>query len=201
MRDLPPDLFEIRKITSAKVQRNYHIFLGEDKNFYSVPYQYAGRQAEVIYTRDTVEVYIDQQRVALHERLYPRSGGYAYQTCSQHMPRNHQEWKKAQGHDAAYFLEQATRIGPATHWAMGHVLLSRIHESQAYNSCKGILALSRKHSPERLEQAARRCQPAGKVTYHMLKRILEKGLDQAPATDAQLSLGLHDNIRGAEYYQ
>jgi hypothetical protein len=51
MRELPPDLFEIKKITRAKVQRNYHVFLGEEKNFYSVPYRYAGKQAEVVYTR------------------------------------------------------------------------------------------------------------------------------------------------------
>ena len=32
MRDLPSEIFEIKRITKAKVQRNYHIMLGEDKN-------------------------------------------------------------------------------------------------------------------------------------------------------------------------
>lgn len=42
MRQLPCDLFEVKKTVQAKIQRNYHVFLGEQKNYYSVPYQYVG---------------------------------------------------------------------------------------------------------------------------------------------------------------
>ncbi len=201
MRALPADIFEIKKIARAKVQRNYHIFLGEEKNFYSVPWQYAGKQAEVLYTSSTVEVYVAQKRIATHQRLFLRGREYRYQTREEHMPRHHLEWKKAQGYDASYFLQQAQLIGAATEWAMQQVLLGRIHEAQAYNSCKGILQLAKKYSPERLEQAAKRCQPAGKATYTMLRRILQLNLDQEDEQAVQLSLGLHENIRGPEYYQ
>ena len=201
MRLLPTDLFEIKKIARAKVQRNYHVFLGEEKNFYSVPWQYAGKQAEVLYTNTTVEVYVTQKRIATHQRLFLRGREYRYQTREEHMPRHHLEWKKAQGYDAAYFLEQAQLIGPATQWAMQQVLLGRIQEAQAYNSCKGILQLAKKYSSERLELAAKRCQSAGKATYNMLKRILLLKLDIEDEQPAQLSLGLHENIRGSEYYQ
>lgn len=201
MRDLPPDLFEVKKITKAKVRHNYHVFLGEEKNFYSVPYQYAGQQAEVIYTRRTVEVYIGQRRVALHERLFLGGREHRYQTRLEHMPKHHQEWKEAQGYDATYFLSQAARIGPATEWAIQQVLLSRFHEAQAYDSCRGILRLAETHGPERLEQAAKRCRNVGKGTYGMLKRILRLKLDQADEEKGQLTLGLHENIRGPEHYQ
>jgi transposase len=201
MRSLPADLFEIKKIASAKVQRNYHIFLGEEKNFYSVPWQYAGKQAQVFYTRGAVEIYVEHKRIATHARLSVYDRPYRYQTRQEHMPRHHQEWKKAQGYDAAYFLEQGGLIGPATQWAIQQVLLSRIHEPQAYNGCKGILQLAKKHTPARLEQAAKRCQSAGKATYNMLKRILQLQLDEVREQPVQLSLGLHENIRGPEYYQ
>jgi transposase len=200
-RPLPADLFEIKKIAKAKVQRNYHVFLGEEKNFYSVPWQYVGKQVEVLYTSKNVEVYLDQKRIATHQRLFPGSGGYCYQTRVEHMPKEHQEWKKTQGYDAAYFLKEAGKIGPATHWAVQQVLLGRIQESQAYNSCKGILHLAKKYSPQRLELAAQRCQASAKATYGMLKRILQLKLDQQKEEPpVQLSLGLHDNIRGPEYY-
>jgi hypothetical protein len=117
------------------------------------------------------------------------------------MPRNHQEWRKAQGFDAAYFLAQAEQIGPTTRWAISQALLSKIHETQTYNSCKGILALAQKYSPQRLEKAALRCQKAGKASYGMLKRILQLNLDQQ---DEQLDLFTsvkHENIRGPEAYQ
>jgi hypothetical protein len=201
MRALPPDLFEVKKITRAKVQRNYHVFLGEEKNYYSVPYQYVGKQAQVIYTSKIVEVYVDQKRVTTHKRLFVGGRQYRYQTNCRHMPKEHQEWKKAQGYDAAYFLEQGHKIGPASTWVIQQILLSRIHEAQAYNSCKGILSLAKTYSSERVEQAALRCQKIEKVTYTMIKRILRLKLDQAQEPDKQLSLGLHENIRGANYYQ
>ena len=201
MRDMPPDLFQVKKITQAKVQRNYHVFLGEEKNFYSVHYRYVGKQAEVIYTRKVVEIYIDQKRVATHDRLPLCDQQYRYQTLPEHMPKNHQDWKTSQGYDASYFVREATRIGPATRWAVEQVLLSRFHEPQSYNSCKGILRLAKNHDCERLEQAAMRCQEVGKATYTMLKRILNSNLEKTEEPPVQRSLGVHHNIRGAEYYQ
>jgi transposase len=62
MRSLPSELFEVKKITKAKVQRNYHVYLGEEKNFYSVPYRYVGCKAEVIYSSKTVEVFVVTSR-------------------------------------------------------------------------------------------------------------------------------------------
>lgn len=200
MNDLPSDLFEINKTTTAKVQRNYHVFLGEEKNFYSVPYQYVGKKATVIYNTKTVEVYIDHQRVATHARR-SHHDQYCYATHDTHLPKSHSEWKKAQGYDAAYFLAQAEKIGPATQWAIGQVLLSRIKEVQSYNSCRGILHLGKKYTNERLERACLRCQPAGKTNYSTLKRILKLKLDQATPAPDLFSPPVHDNIRGPEAYQ
>ena len=197
---LPNQVFELKKSASAKVQRNYHIYLGEEKNYYSVPYQYVGKQAQVTYTSRTVEVFVNQQRIATHRRLSPHDT-YRYQTLEQHMPRNHREWRKAQGYDAAYFIEQARRIGPATEWAMGQVLVSRFHETQSYRSCRGILSLAQKYTPQRLENAALRCQGATKASYTMLKNILERGLDQQPRQLDVFRPPEHDNIRGPEAYQ
>jgi hypothetical protein len=46
-----------------------------------------------------------------------------------------------------------------------------------------------------------RCQTGGKATYNMLNRILQLNLDkQEEQMPTQLSLGLHENIRGPEYY-
>jgi len=200
MKDLPADLFEVKKITKAKVQRNYHVLLGEEKNYYSVPFRYVGRQTIVIYTASIVEIYIDNQRVAIHKRL-PGRKTYLHQTSEAHMPKNHVEWKKSRGYNAAYFLQEAEKIGPATRWAIGHILVSRIHEAQSYNSCKGIFSLGEKHSPQRLEQAALRCQKVDKASYSMLKRILLHKLDQLTDQPDLFSTPAHENIRGPEAYQ
>ena len=200
MRDLPSDLFEIKHITTAKIQNNYHVFLGEEKNYYSVPFQYCGQRAEVLYSSTVVEVFLKGRRIAIHQRL-PGRGTYLYQTKAEHMPRNHQEWKQAQGYDGEYFLNQARKIGPATHWAMQHILCSRIHEEQSYKSCLGTIKLADKYSAERLENAAKRCEAVQKTSYRMLKRILELKLDQQTQQAQQIALPFHDNIRGAQHYQ
>ncbi len=200
MKDLPSDLFEIKQTTKAKVQRNYHIFLGEEKNYYSVPFKYVGKQTTVVYTSKIVEVYLDNQRIAIHERM-PGRDTYLHRTNVAHMPKNHIEWKKSQGYDAAYFLEQAQKIGDATCWAFGHILTSRIHQSQGYNSCRGILQLGKKYSNQRLEKAALRCQKIGKASYSILNNILSKNLDQQAEQIPLFKTPEHNNIRGAEEYQ
>ncbi len=90
MRHLPPDLFEIKKTTRAKVQRNYHVFLGEEKNYYSVPFQYVGNQTTVVYTASIVEVYYENKRIALHKRLLGKNA-YLHRTEESHIPKSHQE--------------------------------------------------------------------------------------------------------------
>ena len=200
MRDLPSDLFEIKKSATAQARRNYHVLLGEDNVFYSVPYKYAKREATIIYTSKIVELYIDNQRVATHKRVYA-TGSQQYQTKEEHMPRNHIEWEKAQGFNAAYFLQEADKIGPATRWAIQHILLSRIHEAQSYNSCQGILGFAKKYSPLRLENANLRCQKIGKVSYHMIKNILVRKLDMETDQLELFKIPKHKNIRGPEAYQ
>ena len=200
MRALPSDLFEVKKIVNPLVRRDYHVYLSEEKNYYSVPYQHAGKRATVIYTSSIVEVYIDNQRVATHQRLLYRDA-HQHQTNPGHMPQNHSEWKKARGYNAAYFLSQAEKIGAATRWAVEHILVSRIHETQSYNSCKGLLGLAKKYSNVRLENAARRCQKVDKASYSMIKRILIHKLDMESDQLELFNMPEHDNIRGPEAYQ
>jgi transposase len=200
MKELPNQEFTLTSTAHAKVQRNYHVFLGQCKNFYSVPFQHVGSQATVLYSPEVVEIYIGPQRVATHPRL-PAGSQYAYRTDQAHMPANHQQWREAEGYDAAYFITQANKVGPATTWAVGQILRSRIHEPQAYRSCLGALRLAKSYSPERLESAALRCQVAGKATYTMLRNILQKGLDQTPSSTDLFSPPRHENIRGSKAYQ
>jgi transposase len=199
MRDLPSELFEIKKTVKAKVQRNYHVMLGEDSDYYSVPFQYVGEHSQVVYTRIMVSVYIGNQRVASHSRLI--KNGYNYQTKEEHLPKKHQKWKEIKGYDAQYFLAAAQRIGEATHWAIQRILLSRVHEAQAFNSCQGVMSLARKYSDERLENAASKCLVIDNVNYSILKRILEKNLDQTEEPTLCKPLPEHENVRGADHYK
>ncbi len=200
MRALPSAPFLLKTTVRAKVQRNYHVHLGERKNFYSVPYQHVGRTATVIYSRATVEIFIGSDRVAIHTRLHA-SDRYRYQTDPAHLPKNHAEWRQAEGYNGAYFRSWARKIGPATEWAIGKILRTKIHEPQTYRSCQGVLALTKRYGTDRLENAAARCQTAGQATYHLLKNILERGLDLASTEPDLFTPPSHENIRGPQAYQ
>lgn len=200
MRPLPNEPFLLKTTVRAKVQRNYHVQLGERKNFYSVPYQHVGDKATVIYCRTTVEIFIGSARVATHARL-GASNRYRYQTDAAHLPKNHAEWREAEGYNGAYFRGWARKIGPATEWAISKILLTKIHEPQTYRSCQGVLSLAKQYGDDRLENASLRCQTAGQATYNMLKKILERGLDLQSAQPDLFTPPVHENIRGPQAYQ
>ena len=200
LRPLPSQPFALRTTTKAKVQRNYHVELGPNHNFYSVPYQYVGRTATVVHSRSTVEVFIGADRVATHAKRHV-ADRYQYTTAADHLPKSHAEYLAAEGHDGAYFRNWAAGIGPATEWAIGKMLTNKVFEAQAYRSCQGALSLAKHYGVERLEAAAERCRGAGQARYGMLRNILERGLDRTSDQPDLFSPPAHDNIRGPSTYQ
>jgi len=199
LQSLPANLFQVKKTTRAKVQRNYHVILGEDKHQYSVPYQHVTQQTEIVYTRDTVEIYLRTTRIAVHPRDR-RSHGYS--TLPIHMPEKHVKYLEQKGWDADYFKTQAKRIGPNTEWAITTMLSSKSLIEQTYNSCLGVLRLAKKYTDQRLEQACTKARTTHRINYQILRNILKNNMDKIK-TDQQPELFKivdHKNIRGSDHY-
>ncbi|MCH8317394.1 MAG: IS21 family transposase [Bacteroidetes bacterium] len=197
LQSLPLHPFELKSYKRARVQKNSHIWLGDDKHYYSVPYQYAARQVELQYSKSVIEVYFNNERIATHARSQ-RLGGYT--TEKQHMPSTHQfvsEWS------ADFFLKWAKPRGKIIEQYIENIFAKKAHPEQAYKSCMGIQQLYKQYGNERLTDACQRALQYQRYGYHVLKNILEKGLDKI-TLEEQLSLDFieqHDNIRGASYYQ
>jgi len=118
------------------------------------------------------------------------------------MPSQHRvyaEWSPAR------FIQWAGKIGEATARLVEQVLSGRSYQEQAFRSCMGIIQLSRSYTPERVEAAAQRALKYKTCSFRSMKAILAGGLDQRQDNyeqpTRQLSLPLHQNIRGPEYYQ
>ena len=92
--------YAMKHYTQAKVQKNYHIILGEDWHHYSVPYRFIGQRVKVIYDVDWVEVYLNLERIALHRRSYKEHG---YSTLEEHRTPNHRQYTQMKGWDADFF--------------------------------------------------------------------------------------------------
>ncbi len=86
LQPLPAEPYQIKHYKRAKVQKMGYIYLSDTKNYYSVPYRYIGHQVEVQYTRETLEVYYQSDRIAIHKRTY-RPGQYV--THKEHLSSSH----------------------------------------------------------------------------------------------------------------
>ena len=198
LQTLPEEVYQLRHHVEAKVQKNYHITLGEDWHHYSVPFRFIGKQVKAVYDTDTVEIYCQHQRIALHRRSYRK---HAYTTAREHMPEGHMRYFEQRGWDAAYFLVQAEQAGPSTREYIRHVLEGKRFTEQTFNACRGILRLGNTYTTSRLEAACRRALKGNSYTYRILHNILLNNLDLQDETDAEIfSIPTHHNVRGPKAY-
>ena len=66
LQPLPESPFFIQHYTRAKVQKNYHVVIGEDWHYYSVPFRYIGKEVRISYCMDSVEIFHNCTRIAIH---------------------------------------------------------------------------------------------------------------------------------------
>lgn len=191
---LPATPFEYAEWKSAKVHPDYHVEV--DKAFYSVPHRLIGRQVEVRLTSRIVEIFHDHKRIANHRRISQRAG---HVTVSEHMPKTHQHYANT---TPASLIKQAAKVGSNTAILVERLMRDRPHPQQGYRAAQGVLSLSRRYSPERLEAACERALTINALSYSSVNTILKSGLDQAaPAAEPVKPTPPHSNIRGSSYYQ
>jgi transposase len=193
---LPIRPYEYAEWIKARVGFNYHVEV--DDHFYSVPFQLLHERLDIRMTATTIEAFRKGDRVAAHARSYVRGG---YTTLKEHMPPEHRayaEWSPSR------FIKWAGKFGIATAQLVEKILAGRTYPEQAYRACMGIIHLGQHYDPARVEAAAERALRFNACSYRSMKAILAAGLDrQQDGQDSgrQMSLPLHQNIRGREYYQ
>lgn len=194
LKPLNPERYELRRFLSVKVQFNYHIAFSPDKHYYSVPWQYSGKQVKVIYTTSSVEIYHKNTRIASHMREYAVN---QYTTIKEHMPPEHQFYD---GWSPQRMINWGEAIGPEVKAMIEKVLESRSYPEQAYKACLGILNLPKKYGKERVNQACKRALEHTCYSYKSVKNILEKNLDKIQEETVVRKPPVHQNIRGYRYY-
>lgn len=195
LRALPSERFVHGDWKRTRVPVDYHV--ESDRHFYSVPYQLVGEEVWMRATTTTVEVFHKSQRVASHVRNYQRGG---HTTDPRHRSLSHQQhaemsperivpWAKSVGVHAALLVEK--------------ILGERKHPEHGYRSCLGLKRLEKKYGAARLDAACARVVVVGGRSYTHVESVLRLGLDQlAPPqpTENEVSVGDHENVRGARYY-
>ena len=198
LQSLPLNSYVIKHYAEAKVQKNYHITLGEDWNHYSVPFSYIGKKVNAIYDTDIVEIYYQHQRIALHKRSYKK---HNYSTVKEHMPEGHQRYFEQRGWNEEYFLTQAEKIGPFTHQYIKGMLQGKHFTEQTYNGCLGVLRLAKAYTAVRLEAACKRALKGNGYAFKIVSNILSNNLDKLQTEQPTLfDMPEHENLRGPQAY-
>ena len=201
LEPLPKERFQRKIYREYKVNKEAHVWVGLDKHYYSVPYSYVGKHVQVQISHQTIEVYYNYQRIALHQRS-SKTGGFT--TITEHMPAN---IRFVKNWSMDHFTSRARQIGPHTYEYCCKIFEIKKHPEQAYKACMGILKLAQKFSNQRLEKACKRAAFYEAYAYKALEIILKKGMDQLDlegeaATDNPVIITeSHPNIRGGEYFK
>jgi transposase len=196
LKPLPAKRYEFKSFCYPTVAFNYHVYLSEDRHYYSVPYRYRGKKVKVAYTASEVYIIYDNRRIASHRRDIVQGG---YTTREEHMHPSHRyycQWNPKR------IIGWAAKIGPDVKKVVAKTLSSASYPEQAYKSCVGIISLAKKYGNARTNNACKRALYYRLYKYRAIKNILEKGLDGVEEErEEQQTLPLHENIRGKEYYK
>jgi transposase len=194
LKPLPSEPYQYAEWKKATINIDYHFVF--DDHYYSVPYKYIHKLAEIRATGKTIECFYKSERIATHARSLKR---YGYSTTLAHMPeahRTHAEWSPER------MQRWAEKIGPQTKALIGAIIAARPFPQQAYRACLGVLRLGEKYSESRLEKACAKGLAVGATRYREIDSILKNRLEEEPLSPKPASTPLeHDNIRGSSYYQ
>lgn len=193
LRPLPEERFRYAEWKKVRVGIDYHVEV--EGHFYSVPYTQVGQELDVRVTARTVECFTRGRRVASHPRSFRRG---AHSTQREHMPRPHRsyaEWTPER------LVRWARAAGPSVAGLVETVLATRVHPQHGFRSCLGLLRLEERYDPQRLEAACQHALKIGAASYRSVASILKAGLDRQELPAPSLRALVHENLRGASYYQ
>lgn len=193
LQQLPEQAFEQKYYSIATVQKNSHVLLGEDRNYYSVPMRYIGKKVNIIYTMNDVNIFFENQRIAYHKRTRVQS---RYTTIADHLPSTHQYMM---GLNAEFFIKWAKDVDPHVETYITKLIDLKKHPEQAFKSCQGIQALMRKLGKQKLVDACKTGIELKVFTYSFIKNAMQAQQQNLDKPDYRLPY--HENIRGANAYK
>lgn len=196
LRPLPANRYELKRYQVSKVEFNYHVYLKDDKHYYSVPSQYLSVKVKTIYTSRVVEIYKDNVRIAIHQR---NRKPYGYTTIKQHMPASHQF---INGWNPHRFISWAEKMGGSVKMFIQLMLDQREHPQQAFKACMGVLNLGKKSDDQAMQLVCKKAIEINCISYRFIANSLKNKVYKIEEEDpGDMKLPFHENIRGKDNYK
>ncbi|MHA1146239.1 MAG: IS21 family transposase [Candidatus Helarchaeota archaeon] len=170
---LPVARYELKRFQVSRVEFNYHVYLKEDKHYYSVAYQYTGIKVKTIYTSRVVEIFKDNVRIAFHQRDNP------HRLIS---------WAEKMGGSVKEFIQL--------------MLDKREHPQQAFKACLGVLNLGKKYDDQAMQLVCKKAIEINSISQRFIANSLKNRTYKIEDEDpGNMKLPFHENIRGKENYK
>lgn len=194
LQPLPAETFEIKYYKEYTLAPNNHILLGQDKHYYSAPYQYIGKKLKVIYTRSAVRIFYNHNLIAVHKRRYVKGD---YSTEKNHLCSTHQHYLNR---SPKYYREKAHSLSEPLGQLVELIFSRNRYPEQLYRSCDGLLSLQRNTHPETFDKACQMAIEYQNYSYRFVQNIIKNKMTGATEEMPDKALPKHNNIRGREYY-
>ena len=194
LKPLPLEPYEIKHYATYKVAKNNHIYLGADKHYYSVPFQWTGQQVKVVYTRNMVRIYGKNQAIAIHVRDY-KAG--AYTTVKEHLCSHHMHYLDR---SPGYYLQKAEKMSSELHGLIQLLFKGGRPPEQNYRTCDGLFSLFRKTNHEIFSKAIKAAIECKNYSYRFVLKLIDNYPNLENEKQKTTPLPNHENIRGKEYY-
>lgn len=162
MRELPSAPFELHDYKKCKVHPDCHI--RHQRNFYSVPYRFVGKEVEAKFNSKMIYIYCEENEIAVHQVAL---GHGHYVTNEAHYPEN--KLLDTNFHFLSS-MEKSKKIGPNTELLVKKLFeVPRNHPLRNLTKVLGVLDLRGKFSNDAIEYGAESALESNKLNYNYVK--------------------------------
>jgi transposase len=196
LRPLPDAAYDCGEWRVAKVHPDCHIQV--KKNYYSVPFQYVGKEVDVRFTNGLVEVFFNTERLTCHHRRSHQTSA-KYVTNPKHWPPKFHDISNS---TPEYCLKKAEAIGDATGKVVRRLINEAIHPLQHLRRIQGILRLAGRYSGKKLEQSCHFFQSRNlsEIRIQNIEAVIKKNGSEAKKKQATVKRQSNDNLRGQKHW-
>lgn len=163
LKSLPESPYEIFYFKKAKVHPDCHFI--HEKNYYSVPHQYVGKELDIKFNGKEIHAYFETSRIASHSAM---RGTFHYSTNTAHYPE-----KKFV--DMNYHIglarKEAEKIGPNMTLVIERLLREDRFPLKNLRRVQGILSLSKQFEREAMEYGCEMALQYESLNYDRIKRF------------------------------
>ncbi|MFM2393899.1 MAG: hypothetical protein RLZZ546_1881 [Bacteroidota bacterium] len=170
LKPQPEVAFSIPNVGVRVVYHDCHVYI--DYCYYSVPYEYIGKEVEVEVSINTVRIYYQSQQIALHERSKDRG---KFITVASHYPK----YKNilSTEYQEHYFIKMNSIGNDAGQFFMA---LLEINPNAWQRPTSGILGLTKNYTAEVVNLACKRALVFQAFSYTTVRNICREGTYNLP---------------------